>query len=210
MRYLRAFYPSKYDGYFKQREIERIEFAPVTIFCGGNFSGKSTILNAIADGLDYMYTDVYDPCECLTHGYDYYEENVIMESDEDDNPIFPDSAIIQRNVNMFSDYEFLDNAASDSEWVLLNMCDFSEYDICFLDCPETALSIEQQRDLVERIEQCAYLDRTQFVISTSSPIIASVKEALIYDLDVTPVKAKEWHDVNVIRQYYKFFCEKKK
>lgn len=210
MRYLRAFYPSEEDNYFKSRKIDRIEFAPVTIFCGGNCSGKSRILNTITDCMDYVFNNVYNPYECLTHEYDYCEDNIVLESDENDNKIIPQNVIMLKNANMFVSYDFIDNTMTDSEWVLDSMGDFSEYSLCFLDCPEIALSIEQQRDLVERIEQCIYLNRTQFVISTSSPIIASVKEALIYDLDVTPIKVKEWHDVNITRQYYKFFYEKKK
>lgn len=210
MRYIRAFYPSEEDNYFKSRKIDRIEFAPVTIFCGGNCSGKSTILNTIADCMDYVFNNVYNPYECLTHEYDYCEDNIVLESDENDNKIIPQNVIMLKNANMFVSYDFIDNTMTDSEWVLDGMGDFSEYSLCFLDCPEIALSIEQQRDLVERIEQCIYLNRTQFVISTSSPIIASVKEALIYDLDVNPIKVKEWHDINITRQYYKFFYEKKK
>lgn len=210
MRYIRAFYPSEEDNYFKSRKIDRIEFAPVTIFCGGNCSGKSTILNTIADCMDYVFNNVYNPYECLTHEYDYCEDNIVLESDENDNKIIPQNVIMLKNANMFVSYDFIDNTITDSEWVLDSMGDFSEYSLCFLDCPEIALSIEQQRDLVERIEQCVYLNRTQFVISTSSPIIASVKEALIYDLDITPIKVNEWHDVNITRQYYKFFYEKKK
>lgn len=59
MRYLRAFYPSEEDSYFKSRKIDRIEFASVTIFCGGQDNGKSTILNTIADCMDYVFKNVY-------------------------------------------------------------------------------------------------------------------------------------------------------
>ena len=30
-----------------QKQLDRIEFAPITIFYGGNGSGKSTVLNAV-------------------------------------------------------------------------------------------------------------------------------------------------------------------
>ena len=33
---------------FRNRKLPEFEFGPVTIFCGGNGSGKSTILNTIA------------------------------------------------------------------------------------------------------------------------------------------------------------------
>jgi len=39
---------------FPQRELEYVEFAPITIFYGGNGSGKSTLLNIVAEKLGVM------------------------------------------------------------------------------------------------------------------------------------------------------------
>lgn len=39
-------------GIFAQKELARIDFAPLTIFYGGNGSGKSTLLNIIASKLN--------------------------------------------------------------------------------------------------------------------------------------------------------------
>ena len=38
-------------GIFPERELSRVEFAPITIFAGGNGSGKSTLLNVLAEKL---------------------------------------------------------------------------------------------------------------------------------------------------------------
>ena len=40
-----SFYPF---GIFPQRELESVTFEPITIFCGGNGSGKTTALNVTA------------------------------------------------------------------------------------------------------------------------------------------------------------------
>lgn len=37
---------------FPQKELERIDFEPITVFYGGNGSGKSTLLNVIAEKLE--------------------------------------------------------------------------------------------------------------------------------------------------------------
>ena len=37
---------------FPQKELDRIEFEPITVFYGGNGSGKSTLLNVIAEKLE--------------------------------------------------------------------------------------------------------------------------------------------------------------
>ena len=38
-------------GIFPERELSRVDFAPITIFAGGNGSGKSTLLNVLAEKL---------------------------------------------------------------------------------------------------------------------------------------------------------------
>ncbi len=48
----RTCYTSRYPfGIFLSREVPRLRFEPVTILCGGNGSGKTTILNLIGEKL---------------------------------------------------------------------------------------------------------------------------------------------------------------
>lgn len=48
----RSIYGSRYPfGVFTGRAVPRIEFEPITIFCGGNGSGKTSLLNLIAEKL---------------------------------------------------------------------------------------------------------------------------------------------------------------
>ena len=49
---LKTCYSSTYPfGVFTYRKLPRFEFEPITIFYGGNGSGKSTVLNVIAEKL---------------------------------------------------------------------------------------------------------------------------------------------------------------
>lgn len=49
---LKTCYNSTYPfGVFTYRELPPFEFEPITVFCGGNGSGKSTVLNVIAEKL---------------------------------------------------------------------------------------------------------------------------------------------------------------
>jgi len=52
-----SFYPFKV---LSSRGVRRVEFAPVTIFYGGNGSGKTTALNIIADKLGVKRDSVYN------------------------------------------------------------------------------------------------------------------------------------------------------
>lgn len=57
----RTCYTTKYPfGVFRYRELVPIDFSPITILYGGNGSGKSTILNIIAEKLHIRRGTVYN------------------------------------------------------------------------------------------------------------------------------------------------------
>ena len=45
----------------------------------------------------------------------------------------------------------------------------------------------------------------QFVIASHSPLLLSIPDALIYDLDADPVRTKKWTELDNIRKYFDFF-----
>jgi predicted ATPase len=60
----RTLLTSKYPfNVFRYRELPTFNFGPITIFCGGNGSGKSTILNVIAEKLHVKRGAVYNRTE---------------------------------------------------------------------------------------------------------------------------------------------------
>jgi len=60
-KYRMTCYENHYPfGVFPQRELEYVEFAPITIFAGGNGSGKSTLLNVIAEKLALSRTSPFN------------------------------------------------------------------------------------------------------------------------------------------------------
>ena len=63
---------------------------------------------------------------------------------------------------------------------------------------------EQLRDFL--VESARHFG-CQFVISTHSPILLSIKQALIYDLDSVPVRTKRWTELENVRKYFDFFEE---
>ena len=77
--------------------------------------------------------------------------------------------------------------------------------IYLLDEPENSLSIKFQIDLAKYISDSARYFGCQFIISTHSPILLSIEQAKIYDLDSYPVTTKVWTELENVRAYYNFF-----
>ena len=74
-----------------------------------------------------------------------------------------------------------------------------------LDEPESSLSVSKQIEFKEFLENSARYFGCQFIIATHSPILLSLKDALIYDMDSVPVQTKNWTEIEAIRTYYNFF-----
>ena len=84
-----------------------------------------------------------------------------------------------------------------------------EDSLYLLDEPENSLSIEFQIELAEYIAATARSARSQFIIATHSPILLSIKNAKIYDLDAYPSGVCDWTQLPNVRRYFEFFMEHK-
>lgn len=80
-----------------------------------------------------------------------------------------------------------------------------ENGLYILDEPENSLSPKRQLELMKFIEDSARFFGCQFIISTHSPFLLSMKGAKIYDLDESPITTKAWHELENVRVYYDFF-----
>ena len=83
----------------------------------------------------------------------------------------------------------------------------TENGLFLLDEPENSLSPARQQELVKFLEDSARFFGCQFVISTHSPFLLSMRGAKIYDLDEDPADVKRWTDLENVRAYYTFFRE---
>jgi len=80
-----------------------------------------------------------------------------------------------------------------------------ENGLYLLDEPENSLSPKRQMELTSFLEESARFFGCQFIISTHSPFLLSIRYAKIYDLDAEPVTTKRWTELENVRTYYDFF-----
>ena len=77
--------------------------------------------------------------------------------------------------------------------------------VYLLDEPENSLSAASQLQLVQFLEESARFFGCQFVISTHSPFLLSLKGAKIINLDDGGNQAVKWTELENVRTYYDFF-----
>ena len=64
-----------------------------------------------------------------------------------------------------------------------------------------------QRELAQFLTDSVRFYGCQFIISTHSPFLLSMRDARIYDLDSRPVCERRWMDLPHVRAYYELFRE---
>ncbi len=80
-----------------------------------------------------------------------------------------------------------------------------ENGLYLLDEPENSLSPLKQQELMKFLEDSARFFGCQFIISTHSPFLLSMRGAKIYDMDEEVVDVKRWTELPGIRVYFDFF-----
>lgn len=258
-------YSSKYPFIlFRDRELpEWFEFSDVTIFCGGNGSGKSTILNVMAEKLKLerdtpynrsaFFDDYVGFCDARLRGR-LSPGSRIITSDDVFNRVLDirrlNEGIDDKRDQLIQEYIGLQGPGVDTQ--LHGMDDYERWSrvraardknktqsqflrshlirnveersngesaltffvdaiadggLYLLDEPENSLSAYNQLQLKYFLEDCVRHHNCQFVISTHSPFLLSLRGARIYDLDSCPVTRKKWTELESVRTYYDFFAE---
>lgn len=243
---------------FPGKELEQLSFSPVTILSGGNGSGKTTILNVIAEKLGLLrhsafsggaffqtYVDMCSAdCTELSPASQHLSSDDVF--DYMLNIRYLNDGIDVRREELFEDYlsrkyashrlkslkEYDDwkesyeaKSKTQSQFVrerLMRNVDMhsngesamryfvdhiTENALYLLDEPENSLSVMLQRDLAKYIADSARFFSCQFVIATHSPILLSIPEARIFDMDTIPVSQKPWTELENVRAYFDFFEE---
>jgi predicted ATPase len=248
---------------FPAKKLDHISFAPITVLYGGNGSGKSTILNIIAEKLEISRSSPFNRAPCFSKylemcscsfspkvGSAIVKGRIITSDDVFDFLLdrrAMNEGISERREALFSeyigqrtefysekpftsieDYESLKQrneakrksmsvytakrlpreipTRSNGESAYHYFTDrIGENALYLLDEPENSLSASLQTELLGFLEDSARFYNCQFIISTHSPFLLSLKDALVYDLDSVPVQTKNWTELENVRIYYDFF-----
>ncbi len=80
-----------------------------------------------------------------------------------------------------------------------------ENGLYLLDEPENSLSPLRQQELAKFLEDSGRFFGCQFIISTHSPFLLSMRGAKVYDMDEETVDVKRWTELEGVRAYFDFF-----
>lgn len=81
--------------------------------------------------------------------------------------------------------------------------------IYLLDEPENCLSPLFQIELIRIIQEAVKYFECQFFICTHSPLMLSLSNAILYNLDLQPVIPQKWEELENVKIYYDFFKRNK-
>jgi len=244
---------------FSERKMPDLEFDNITLLCGGNGSGKTTILNIIAERLSLkrgtyfnsgpFFKDYVGLCRYKTASPIPNGSSVVTSDDVFDMMLKlreKNSGIDQRRGQLLEDYteykwrpyafhsmdsyeelktqnavrsrtmsrfvkervpvSFRERSNGESAFMVFQDM-VKENALYLLDEPENSLSVPLQLELKTFLEDSARFYGCQFIISTHSPILLSMKGALVYDLDRDPPARVKWTDVANVRLLRNFFAE---
>lgn len=164
-------------------------------------------LRSINDGIDTKREDLFD--EYLNAKYSKFQ----MKSLDDYEQLKKVTMVRSNTQSKYVRKNLMDNVRehSNGESAFIYFADkIKEKALYLLDEPENSLSPARQQELLKFIEDSARFFGCQFIISTHSPFLLSMKGAKIYDMDEDVVDVKHWSELPNVRIYYDFFKKHEK
>jgi len=159
-------------------------------------------LRSLNDGINQKREELFE--EYLEAKYSHFQ----MKSLEDYEELKKSHLAKTKTQSKFVRSRVMDNVRehSNGESAFLYFTEkIKENGLYLLDEPENSLSPLRQQELLKFLEDSARFYGCQFIISTHSPFLLSMRGAKIYDMDEDPVDVKRWTELPGIRAYYEFF-----
>lgn len=159
-------------------------------------------LRILNEGIDRKREDLFT--EYLENKYAHFQ----MKSLEDYEKLKKVTEARRRTQSKYVRGSLMDNVRehSNGESAFLYFSEkIQEQGLYLLDEPENSLSPLRQQELLRFLEDSARFFGCQFIVSTHSPFLLSMRGARIYDLDEEPADVKRWTQLSGVRVYFDFF-----
>ena len=159
-------------------------------------------LRCLNDGISNKREDMFD--EYLENKYAHFR----MKSLEDYEQLKKVYMARTKTQSKYVRNNLMDNVRehSNGESAFLYFSEqIQENGLYLLDEPENSLSPLRQQELAKFLEDSARFFGCQFLISTHSPFLLSMRGAKIYDMDEELVDVKRWTELEGVRVYFDFF-----
>ncbi len=153
------------------------------------------------EGIDLKREELFD--EYLDAKYSHFQ----LKSMADYDQLKKVNNSRRKTQSRFVRGELMDNVReySNGESAFLYFTEkIQENGLYLLDEPENSLSPKRQAELLSFLEESARFFGCQFIISTHSPFLLSMRGARIYNLDKNPARIERWTDLENVRSYYDF------
>lgn len=159
-------------------------------------------LRCLNDGISNKREDLFE--EYLENKYAHFQ----MKSLEDYEQLKKVYMARTKTQSKYVRNNLMDNVRehSNGESAFLYFSEqIQENGLYLLDEPENSLSPLKQQELAKFLEDSARFFGCQFLISTHSPFLLSMRGAKIYDMDEEVVDVKRWTELEGVRVYFDFF-----
>lgn len=211
-------YPFNLDLFHQTREI--VFHSPVTFFIGENGTGKSTLLEAIANKCGIHIWKNPQKTRLIQNAYedDLYKfikvkwKNGAIPGSFFGSDIFRDFtqyldewAIADPRILEYFGGKSLITQSHGQSLMSLFRARYRIKGLYLLDEPETALSPKSQLELLDLIQKMSHAGHAQFIIATHSPILMSCPDSVIFSFDHSPVREMEYKETDHYRIYKDFF-----
>lgn len=193
-----------YEDYIKMCEYEAMGKIPAgsRIITSDDVFDFILNLRCLNDGINQKREELFE--EYLETKYSHFQ----MKSLDDYEQLKKSYMAKTKTQSRYVRNNLMDNVRehSNGESAFLYFTEkIQENGLYLLDEPENSLSPLRQQELLKFLEDSARFFGCQFIISTHSPFLLSMRNAKIYDMDEEPVDVKRWTELPGIRAYFDFF-----